>query len=446
MKLKLTLSLLLLTAASALAENPLVTHMYTADPTARVHEGKLFVYPSSDQVPPPGVDMPRFCMPGYHAFSLEGGSTWHDYGWILKENDVPWGARDTYAMWAPDCIEKDGKYYYYFPAKPAKDNAFRRIGVGISDRPEGPFEWEESYIEGVSGIDPGLFIDDDDQAYLFFGGGQELYGAPLSDDMLSITEKPIKIEGLPKGYKEGSFVFKKDGVYYFTFAHVFPEEGYTIGYAVSDNPLGPYQYWGKIMDNIDNGTNHHSIVEYEGRWILFYHFWHISGFNKMRSMCADYMEFKPDGSIKKVTPTLRGIGAPMVGDTIQIDRTELMNGAQSVFVSGTTEPTGWMVAEARTGATVTFTNVDFGDGTATKMQARMASGQRIGSVEVRQSTANGKLIAQFPITFTGGWDQWQTVEADIETQLTGKQNICVVFMAEPGHTKTANLNWLMLQK
>ncbi|MFI3247607.1 MAG: family 43 glycosylhydrolase [Rikenellaceae bacterium] len=446
MKNLLLCSALIATTSAAISQNPLVTHMYTADPTARVHDGKLFVYPSSDQVPPPGVDMPRFCMPGYHAFSLEGGSTWHDYGWILKENDVPWGERDTYAMWAPDCIEKDGKYYYFYPAKPANDDAFRRIGVGVSDRPEGPFEWEESYIEGVSGIDPGLLLDDaDNQAYLFFGGGQTLYVAPLSDNMRKITADAIVVEGLPKGYKEGAFPFKKDGVYYLTFAHVFAEEGYTIGYATSDNPMGPYQYCGKIMDNINNGTNHHSVVEYNGQWILFYHYWHISGFNKMRSMCADYMEFKPDGSIRKVRPTLRGIGAPMVRDTIQIDRTELMNGAQSVFMAGD-EPTGWMVAEARTGANVTFQRVDFGEGSATKMQARMASGQRNGVVEVRQSNPHGALIAEFPITFTGGWEKWITQTADIETKLTGIHDICVVFKAEPGNTKTANINWLLLQE
>ncbi|MFI3269478.1 MAG: family 43 glycosylhydrolase [Rikenellaceae bacterium] len=437
---------LIFSLVAALAQNPLVTHMYTADPTARVHDGKLFVYPSSDQVPPEGVDMPRFCMPGYHAFSLEGGSTWRDHGWILKENDVPWGARDTYAMWAPDCIEKDGKYYYFYPAKPAKDKAFRRIGVGVSDRPEGPFKWEKNYIEGVSGIDPGLLLDDaDNQAYLFFGGGQQLYVAPLADDMKSIKSAAIEVVGLPKGYKEGAFPFKKDGKYYLTFAHVFPEEGYTIGYAVSDKPMGPYQYWGKIMDNIKNGTNHHSVVNYQGRWMLFYHFWHISGFNKMRSMCADYMEFKKDGSIKKVKPTLRGIGAPMVGDTIQIDRTELMVGAQSQFVNGG-EPTGWMVAEAQSGANVTFERVDFGDGSAKRMLARMASGQRNGSVEVRQKLPNGKLIAKFPITFTGGWDKWETKSAEIETKLTGMQNICVVFKAESGNTKTANLNWLLMEK
>lgn len=136
----------LIAACSALsAQNPLVTHMYTADPTARCYDGKLYVYPSSDVVPPKNLANINngFCMPGYHGFSLEGGSTWKDHGWILKENDVPWGEKDTYAMWAPDCVKKDGKYYYYFPAKAKNDKAFRRIGVGVSDNPMGPFKWEK---------------------------------------------------------------------------------------------------------------------------------------------------------------------------------------------------------------------------------------------------------------------------------------------------------------
>lgn len=450
MKLKLTILALVAAVGSVMAENPLVTHIYTADPTARVHNGKLFVYPSCDMVPPEGVDMPRFCMPGYHAFSLENGSTWKDHGWVLKENDVPWGAKDTYAMWAPDCIEKDGKFYYFFPAKPQNDNAFRRIGMGVSDNPEGPFEWEDSYIEGVTGIDPGLLLDDDNQAYLFFGGGDKLYVAPLADDMKSITKEAIEVMGLPTGYKEGAFPFKKDGLYYLTFAHVFPEEGYTIGYATCDNPYGPYQYRGKIMDNIENGTNHHSVVKYKDRWILFYHFWHISGFNKMRSMCADYMEFVEDaiprnkGNIRKVIPTLRGIGYPTLRDTIQVDRYNEIHRAQTAFVSGG-EPIGWMVCEAMNNSYVKYNDVDFANGEATKMLARFASGQRSGNVEIRKDNPNGTLIASFPIEFTGGWDKWTTVECDIQNKLTGLNDICVVFKCENGNTKSVNLNWLMLQ-
>lgn len=248
-------------------------------------------------------------------------------------------------MWAPDGIRKDGKYYYYFPAAPQGGSAFRRIGVGVSDSPEGPFAWEPGYIKGVSGIDPGLFVDDDNKAYLLFGGGQPLFVSPLIDNMKEIAADPILIEHLPEGYKEGSFMFKRGGIYYMTFAHVFPQEGCTIGYATGESPRGPFTYRGKIMDNIANGTNHHSIGQYNGQWILFCHWWDISGFNKLRSMRAEYMQFNEDGTIKKVVPTLRGIGTPGVGETIQVDRNNEFKGAEIAFVNGG-EPDGWSARQS----------------------------------------------------------------------------------------------------
>ncbi len=443
MRLKLTIAALLATVGGAVAQNPFVTHIYTADPTARVHDGKLYVYPSCDIIPEgEKSSAPGFYMPGYHIFSLENGSTWRDHGSIVKEADIEWTKKGADAMWAPDCIEKDGKYYMFFPAR---DKEFKqRIGMGVSESPEGPFKWQPSFLEGVMGIDPGLLLDDDNQAYLFFDSKEYLRVAPLSADMTKITQEPIVVEGLPAGFKEGAFPFKRDGVYYLTFAHIFNEEGFTIGYATSDKPMGPYRYQGKIMDNIGNGTNHHSVVKYNDQWIFFYHNWAISGMRKLRSICADYMEFNKNGSIKKVVPTLRGIGYPTLRDTIQIDRYSEINGAQTAFVSGG-EPNGWMVCEAATQSYVKFTNVDFANGEATKVVARMASGQRLGQIEVRKDNPEGDLIAKFPIVHTGGWDAWTTVESDIETKLTGLNDICVLFISEDGSTKTANLNWLMLK-
>ncbi|PWJ43174.1 family 43 glycosylhydrolase [Sediminitomix flava] len=440
----LTITLFGLTK-SLFAQNPLVTHMYTADPTARVFEGKLYIYPSHDIVPPEGTEAPRFCMPDYHIFSLENGNTWKDHGRVLDQNEVPWGEKNSYGMWAPDCIEKDGKYYYYYPAKPKNENTFRRIGVGVSDSPTGPFKWEKNYIKGVSGIDPGLLLDDDEKAYLFFGGGHELYVAPLKDNMKEVSKAPILVEGLPAGYKEGSFPFKKDSTYYLTFAHVFADEGYTIGYATADNPMGPYQYRGKIMDNIDNGTNHHSVVNYKGDWILFYHWWDVSGYNKLRSMRADYMTFKKDGSIKKVKPTRRGIGIPTLGDTIQVDRYNEIHRANTAFVGGE-EPLGWMVSDTRMNSYVKFNKVDFGKGTAKKMQARLACGQRIGSIEVHLNSPKGKKIAEFSLAYTGGWNSWETFETDLLESVEGVHDIVIVFKSDWGSTKTANLNWLILQE
>lgn len=156
------------------------------------------------------------------------------------------------------------------------------------------------------------------------------------------------------------------------------------------------------------------------------------------------MEFNKNGTIKKVKPTLRGIGYPTLRDTIQIDRYSEISGAQTAFVSGG-EPAGWMVCEAANKSFVTFTNVDFANGGATKMVARMASGQRLGKIEVRKDNPSGDIIATFPIKHTGGWDSWVTLESDIKTKLTGLNDICVVFISENGSTKTANLNWLMIK-
>ncbi len=432
---------LLTIVGSAIAQNPFVTHIYTADPTARVFNDKLYVYPSCDLIPPAEFSKLGFCMPGYHIFSLETGSTWRDHGSLVEEADIAWTKENAYSMWAPDCVERNGKYYFYFPAR---DKEYvQRIGMGVSDSPEGPFEWSETYMDGIVGIDPGVLIDDDNKPYMFFSHKGMIYAAPLSDDMTQITEEPTIIEGVPGGFKEGAFPFKKDGIYYLTFAHIFNEEGFTIGYATSDSPMGQYTYQGKIMDNIGNGTNHHSVVKYQDQWILFYHNWAVSGMRKLRSICADYMEFNENGTIQKVEPTLRGIGYPTLRDTIQIDRYSTINGAQTAFVTGG-EPKGWMVCEAANESYVTFNNIDFADGEATKIVARIASGQRFGNVEIRKDNPEGDLIAKIPFGHTGGWDSWINVECDIETKLTGLNDICIVFKSEAGSTKSINLNWLLL--
>ncbi|OEK07972.1 hypothetical protein A8C32_16045 [Flavivirga aquatica] len=440
----LLLLLLLISTKTLLAQNPLVTHMFTADPTARVFDGKLYIYPSHDIVPPKNVKAPRFCMPDYHIFSLEEGITLKDHGPILDQNEVPWGKKNTYGMWAPDCIKKENMYYYYYPAPPKDESSFRRIGVGVSKSPTGPFKWEKNYIKGISGIDPGLFIDDDNKTYLYFGGGQDLFVSQLKDNMKEIASKPIKIQGLPSGYKEGSFTFKKDGIYYFTFAHVFPQEGYTIGYATSDNPKGPFTYRGKIMDNISNGTNHHSIVNYKGDWILFYHWWDISGYNKLRSIRADYVTFMKDGTIKKVKPTLRGIGTAIIGDTIHMDRHSDIVNAKVDFVGGN-EPTGWMVSNTKMKSSVRFNRVNFGKGEATKIKARIACGQRIASFEIYIDKLKGQKIAEFPVEYTGGWNTWKTIETNLLEKTTGIHDIIIVFKSEWNVDKIANLNWIKLE-
>jgi len=347
------------------AQNPIVTHMYTADPTARVFEGKLYVYPSHDVETCNELQGSNgFCMPDYHMFSTEDLVNWKDHGRIMDQNEVPWGAKDKYGMWAPDCIYKNGTYYYYYPGVPKDKSSFRRIGVATSKKPTGPFEQVNHYIKGIQGIDPGLFVDDDGQAYLYYGGGTgkgALKAVQLKENMVEIKGKPVDVEGIIyEGYREAPFLFKRNGVYYFTYARV-GKNNYQIEYATADTPMGPFTYRGIAMENIANGTNHHSFVEYKGQWYLFYHDWSISNNNRLRSICADKMEFNEDGSIALVQPTLRGVGTPKAGDIIQLDRHNGISKAKVSTVQGN-QPRGFQLGYIENNGWVKFDRVNFGDG------------------------------------------------------------------------------------
>ena len=345
------------------AQNPIIHDQFTADPTARVFEGKVYLYPSHD-IPSP-VDRLKewFCMADYHVFSSENLTDWTDHGVILDQKDVPWGKPDGYSMWAPDCVYKDGTYYFYFPDAPNGEG--RRgfaIGVATSKHPEGPFTPLDQPIEGVNGIDPCVLLDKDNKAYLFWGGGG-LRMARLKDNMTELDSEPQTVEGLPEGFKEGPFAFERDGKYYLTFPWV-EDKTETLAYAMSDNPMGPYTFKGKIMEQSPTGcwTNHHSIVEYKGQWYLFYHHNDYSPeFDKRRSTRIDSLFFNADGTIQLVRPTLRGVGLTDARSQIQIDRySDITPGASIAFLNEDNKFEGWKTILDSKGATIRYNNVDFG--------------------------------------------------------------------------------------
>lgn len=421
------------------AQNPLVSHLYTADPTARVFDGRLYIYPSHDvDTCTANQGSNGFCMPDYHVFSTDDLVNWTDHDVIVDQNDVPWGEKNSYGMWAPDAIERDGKYYFYFPGIPSDGSAFRRIGVAVSDSPTGPFILENNYIQGVSGIDPGVFIDDDGQAYLFHGGGETLRVVKLKNNMKETQGSTQFINDLPTGYKEGAFMFKRNGIYYLTFPRV-GSNGYAIEYATAQSPMGPYNYRGEIMPNIANGTNHHSIVQYKNQWYIFYHFWSLSGNNRLRSMRADTISFNSDGSIQKKVATIRGIGTPKAGDIIQVDRHNGINNAQIHLVQGN-EPRGFQVDYIKNGGWVRFNRVDFGSGNLDKFTARVASGSQGGTLELRINSPTGPLLSSINITNTGDWGNYQTLSADFINTTSGVKDIFAVFKGANGFL--FNVNWL----
>ncbi len=282
--------------------NPIIRHIYTADPSAHVWaDGRLYIYPSHDINPPRGCDR----MDKYHVFSTDDMLNWFDHGQILEASQVSWGRKEGGFMWAPDCAYKNGKYYFYFPHPSGTDwNRTWKTGIAVSDKPASDFT-VQGYLE-LEGdqhamIDPCVFVDDDGQAYFYYGGGARCKAAKLKKNMAEPDGALQDMKGL-EDFHEGAWVHKRKGIYYLSYAD--NSKGHNrLRYATSDSPLGPWTYRGILLDGVSSDTNHGSIVEYKGQWYLFYHTCDISGQGNLRSVCVDKLYYNADGSIRQVKPT-----------------------------------------------------------------------------------------------------------------------------------------------
>lgn len=403
------------------AQNPIITRQFTADPTARVFEGKLYLYPSHD-IPSPIERLKEwFCMADYHVFSSENLVDWTDHGMILSQENVPWVDSESYSMWAPDCVYKDGKYYFYFPASPKGKKGFN-VGVAIADKPYGPFKPLPEPIKGVGGIDPCVLLDTDGQAYLYWSG-RGLNVAKLKDNMTELASEPVLVADVEDGFKEGPFAFKHNGKYYLTYPWV-KDKTECLAYAMSDNPMGPFEYKGIIMEQSPTGcwTNHHSLVEYKGQWYLFYHHNDYSPeFDKNRSVRADSLTFNPDGTIQLVTPTLRGVGITDAGKAIQLDRYSAISqeGASIDYINQANKFDGWKVLFNRKDAWVSYNRVDFGNQEWQKVDARVLSSAG-GTLGVY---ANEKMIAEIEVP--ASVSEWKTLSVPVEVAQAGIQDLRV---------------------
>jgi hypothetical protein len=406
MRRTILLSTLLLSKVLS-AQNPFVTNQFTADPTARVFEGKIYVYPSHD-IPSP-VDRLKnwFCMADYHVFSSDNLSDWTDHGVIVSQDQVPWVDSESYSMWAPDCIFRHGQYYFYFPAAVRDTTAGRgsMIGVAIADRPYGPFVPQPKPIDGIHGIDPCVLIDHDGQAYIYWAG-RGLWMAKLHDNMTELASAPSPVTGLPEGFKEGPFVFERHGRYYFTFPWV-EDKTETLAYAIGDHPMGPFTFQGLIMEQSPTGcwTNHHSILEYDGQWYLFYHHNDLSPqFDKNRSIRVDPLFFEPDGSIRPVIPSLRGVGTTDARKHIHLDRYSLLSdaGATIDFLDPNNPFEGWKTLLSEPGAWIQYDRVDFGTRSpeVLRLQARSTAG---GQLSVRTGGTRGATLSDIPVPPGADW-------------------------------------------
>lgn len=318
-----------------MTDAPLITHLYTADPSAHVFDGRLYVYPSHDRETPIEFNDngDQYDMVDYHVFSMDSvGGEVTDHGVALALEDVPWASKQ---LWAPDAAYKNGTYYLYFPARD-KDGIFR-IGVASSPSPEGPFTAEPEPIAGSFSIDPCSFVDDSDgQAYLYFGGlwggqlqkwqtGSFVDDAPveptegpalspcvavLGEDMRSFVGtvrpvpivdengEPIRADDHDRRFFEGAWVHKRDGVYYLSYS---TGDTHYLVYATSDSPFGPFTYQGRILEPVLGWTTHHSIVEFQGQWYLFHHDATLSGgINHLRCVKVKKIEYDGEGRMRVV--------------------------------------------------------------------------------------------------------------------------------------------------
>ena len=321
---------------------PLVTHIYTADPSAHYFNGKIYIYPSHDIDAGEAFDDlgSHFAMEDYHVISMDSiDSKAVDNGVALHVDDVPWAQQQ---MWAPDANEKDGKFYLFFPPKDYK--GIFRIGVAISDSPTGPFKAEPKAIKGSFSIDPAVFKDDDGAYYMYFGGlwGGQLQRwrtgvfnnnqpesptaflpaddepallplvAKMTDDLLEFDETPKALEILDENgnllrsgdndrrFFEAAWLHKHNGKYFFSYS---TGDTHFICYGIGDSPYGPFTYKGRILNPVVGWTSHHSVCEIEGKTYLFYHDSSLSkGVTHLRCVKVAEIKYRADGTIITLDP------------------------------------------------------------------------------------------------------------------------------------------------
>jgi hypothetical protein len=319
----------------SLSNQPLVSHIYTADPSAHVFNNRIYIYPSHDieAGTPENDNGDHFDMRDYHILSMDSiGGEVTDHGIAIDINNIPWAGRQ---LWAPDAAYANETYFLYFPVKDKQD--IFRIGVATSTKPEGPFIAESEPIANSYSIDPTVFKDDDGTFYMYFGGiwggqlqrwdnntydsagalrkAEELAVLPrvakLSPDMKQFAEEVKEIKLVDengnlfteaqndKRFFEAAWMHKYNGKYYFTYS---TGDTHFINYAIGDSPYGPFTYKGVVLHPVQGWTNHHSIVEINNKWFLFYHDVQLSGKTHLRNVKVTELKHNEDGSIEAIKP------------------------------------------------------------------------------------------------------------------------------------------------
>lgn len=420
----MTMALATMTASAQ--HNPLVQTWFTTDPAPMVHDGTMYVYTGHDE---DNADF--FWMQEWRVYSSKDMVNWRDHGSPLAIESFSWG--DDRA-WAPQCIERNGKFYFYVPLH-SKLSGTMAIGVAVGNSPVGPFKDAigKPLADGSwDYIDPTVFVDDDGQAWLYWGN-PKLYYVKLNPDMVSFEGEVQKMDmsGL-EGYTEGPWIQKRNGKYYMMYAsHGIPEN---ISYAMGDSPVGPWKYQGVIMakGQQNSFTNHSGLMDYKGHSYFFYHTgWTPGGGGFGRSIAVEEFKYNADGTIPEIKPSHDGVMP--VATFNPFNKYEAATMCDSKGLK--TQPNGHnnvYISDIHNGDWLRIANVDFEGRNAKSLTICASSALRGGTLELHVDSIKGETLAKIDIPHTGGWEKFKTFTTrDIKTP-NGKRDLYFVFRGRKG--------------
>jgi len=379
-----------------------------------VYNGTVYLYTSHYE-----ADAQGFHMLDWKCYSTKDMVNWTDHGSIASLATFPWARQDNDA-WAPQVIGRNGKFYLYVPIS-VQGWPKNVIAVAVADNPLGPFTdaLGHALVNKANGyIDPTVFIDDDGQAYLYFGNPNAWY-VKLNKDMISYSGEVMKAAGKPENYQEGPWLYKRNSHYYLAYASTCCPEG--IGYAMSDKPTGPWDFKGNIMDgNGLSSGNHPGIVDFKGKSYVFgfnYQLnWELTDVHReRRSVCVAEMTYNPDGTIQKL-PWWSTDGTAQAGAFNPFEKTQAATICYErgiAIKSDNGMHRGVYVAATENGSYIKIKGVDFGDGGATKYLASVACVSDGTTITLRLDSETGWAIGTLKVEPTGGLDKWKTQLCEI---------------------------------
>jgi arabinoxylan arabinofuranohydrolase len=418
------------------AENPIIQTNFTADPAPLVHNGVLYLYTSHDEDTAP-AGMGRFRMLDWKCYSTTDMVNWTDHGTIASLADFAW-ADQTNDAWAPQVVEREGKFYLYVPIS-VRGQPKNVIAVGVADNPLGPFKdpLGKPLIAAKTGyIDPTVFVDDDGQAYLYFGN-PKLWYVKLNPDMITYSGEIVEVPSKPDNYQEGPWFYKRSGRYYLAYASTCCPEG--IGYAMSEHPTGPWTYAGYVMKpNKASSGNHPGIVDYKGTSYVFGFHYKLNALltsehHERRSVCVAQLRYNADGTIPEL-PWWDDAGVAQVGTLDPFSRVQAETICWSENIRTRTFSPGKMGAyPTKAGAYIKVKGVDFKAGAKTfRISYSSSTSAPSARLELHLDSPQGLLLGTCTLDGIQGSPEWSVAS----TPVTGAAGIHDLFLVFPDDSAT----------